>query len=381
MVSLKTISSKAMDESPSDREASPDWLRTFQTPSQGIKMLSSSSPSTSSHDETPKKKSRLVNQHFGDALKEEIESIDRNSKLAAGHIVDLDSASEGSQEGRRVFSTRDKSHKGDVILPKGKDAGIKLQTQLFRKTKEKLESVNEDALTDQGAVGVDLSKIEGVIKEEDAAEGQERRTKRVLSTLPLVLGDKVHRSKVLLECEGDALDLSGDAGAVGRLSVLENNEDTFLLDLKGIIHKATIVPSNTLFVVNIGPSEAKVEAVMSDFVQLQPYTNIFEAETMVEGTLEGFGFDSDDEHVPAPIGAATVPRVENECEDGEKWSQQKARSGKTLKVAKGSVTKPGKAGTSKNIGKRGVKKTKLPGKSAKKSSVARKIKPQKQTGK
>jgi hypothetical protein len=66
---------------------------------------------------------------------------------------------------------------------------------------------------------------------------------------------------VLLECEGDALDLSGDMGAVGRFSVCQGqakDDEELLLDLKGVIYKTTIVPSNTFFLVNVGQTEAKV---------------------------------------------------------------------------------------------------------------------------
>ncbi|CAH2052721.1 unnamed protein product [Thlaspi arvense] len=34
---------------------------------------------------------------------------------------------------------------------------------------------------------------------------------------------------------------------------------------------------------------------MKDFIQLTRQSNVFEAETMMEGTLEGFSLDSDDE--------------------------------------------------------------------------------------
>lgn len=34
---------------------------------------------------------------------------------------------------------------------------------------------------------------------------------------------------------------------------------------------------------------------MNDFIQLKTQSNVYEAETMVEGTLEGFSFDSEDE--------------------------------------------------------------------------------------
>ncbi|KAF3325049.1 DNA-binding protein BIN4 [Carex littledalei] len=47
--------------------------------------------------------------------------------------------------------------------------------------------------------------------------------------------------------------------------------------------------------VSVGQTEAKIEAIMNDFIQLEPQSNLFEAETMVEGTLDGFLFDSDEE--------------------------------------------------------------------------------------
>jgi hypothetical protein len=65
-------------------------------------------------------------------------------------------------------------------------------------------------------------------------------------------------------------------------------------DCKGtcgtIIHTSDLV-----FQVNVGQTEAKIEAIMNDFIQLIPQSNVYEAETMVEGTLEGFTFESDDE--------------------------------------------------------------------------------------
>ncbi|CAL9231449.1 unnamed protein product [Arabidopsis halleri] len=124
------------------------------------------------------------------------------------------------------------------------------------------------------------------------------------SRLPLVLSEKVNRTKVLVECEGDSIDLSGDMGAVGRVVVSDITGDMYL-DLKGIntlsfhvsgtIYKSTIIPSRTFCVVNVGQTEAKIEAIMNDFIQLTPQSNVYEAETMVEGTLEGFSFESDDE--------------------------------------------------------------------------------------
>ncbi|XP_071734254.1 uncharacterized protein [Rutidosis leptorrhynchoides] len=117
------------------------------------------------------------------------------------------------------------------------------------------------------------------------------------SRLPLVLSDKVQYSKALVECEGESIDLSGDLGSVGRVVISDSpsGDQNMFLDLKGTIYKTSIIPSRTFCVVSFGQSEAKIEAIMNDFIQLKPQSNVYEAETMVEGTLEGFSFDSEDE--------------------------------------------------------------------------------------
>eukprot|EP00250_Pteridium_aquilinum_P035767 c9911_g1_i1 orf=161-1048(+) len=290
------------DGSP-NREASPDWLRTFQTPLKDFQTLSSSSPSTSSHGPSSKER----------------------SKSRASKAVDLDSDSDQSG-GEKAFSTRANSNKGANLLFVEKEGSKHVHHQ---STDERDEEAELQDHKDEGSL-----QVEGVaLPEEDAGEGQERRTKRAVSTLPLVFGDKIHRSKVLLECEGDALDVSGDVGAVGRLSVSASHDDDFLLDLKGVIYKGTIVPSNTFFVVNIGQSEAKVEAIMNDFVQLQPSANVFEAETMVEGTLEGFGFDSDEDrdYTPVATGMTNTPKIGDDSKDEKKKGKQKAKPNKPSK--------------------------------------------------
>ncbi|KAH9780497.1 hypothetical protein KPL71_008101 [Citrus sinensis] len=103
--------------------------------------------------------------------------------------------------------------------------------------------------------------------------------------------------QALVECEGESIDLSGDMGAVGRILVpgtAEGNHVMFL-DLKGTIYKTTLVPSRTFCIVSFGHPEAKIGAIMNDFIQLKPQFNVYEAETMVEGTLDGFLFDLEDE--------------------------------------------------------------------------------------
>eukprot|EP00249_Psilotum_nudum_P018739 c26939_g1_i1 orf=525-1751(-) len=408
-----------MDHTPAEREPSPDWLRTFQAPLKDFSTLSSSSPSSSSHDAT------LVEAREGSSVKtgDQKETGRQHTSGFVNDIVDLYSDSDKDEE-TKIFSTRSRPTKKKILHENGQEEEELpiLQFQKQKGPKRKLEHVPEtqrlkidermgnlgETVKEEDDDKADIktmfpdskSKKHDMMLQEDDTEGQERRAKRVPSTLPLVVGDKVHRSKVLLECEGDALDLSGDVGAVGRFSVsaLYEKDVDVLLDLKGVIYKAKIVPSNTFFVVSIGQSEAKVEALMSDFVQLQPNVNIYETETMVEGTLEGFSFDSDDDGGHVVAAMTTVEKDDDESEDGEAPPKKKIKFDNSLKNKVGHPKKTVKAGTPK-VGAKGgsTRKShsigKLPkkvarkspkkaaGKSPKKSTISKKTKLMKKLGK
>ncbi|XP_073297811.1 uncharacterized protein [Primulina huaijiensis] len=165
------------------------------------------------------------------------------------------------------------------------------------------------------------------------------------SRLPLLLSEKVQRLKALVECEGDSIDLSGDVGAVGRVVIsddLSNNHEMFL-DLKGTIYKTNIVPSRTFCVVSFSQSEAKIEAIMNDFIQLKPQSNVYEAETMVEGTLDGFSFDSEDEIDNLPKAIAQTDEIDAaEDQPVGKTKRAKKTSGVTRKIGKSAAGKPNK---------------------------------------
>ncbi|KAK9292488.1 hypothetical protein L1049_020461 [Liquidambar formosana] len=155
------------------------------------------------------------------------------------------------------------------------------------------------------------------------------------SRVPLVLSEKVHRSKALVECEGESIDMSGDMGAVGRIVISDTtsgNHDMFF-DLKGTIYKTTIVPSKTFCIVSFGQSEAKIEAIMNDVIQLKPQSNVYEAETMVEGTLDGFLFDSEDETDKMPK-ATTHQTEQNEGAEEQTNGKTKGKAEKTSGVAR-----------------------------------------------
>lgn len=198
----------------------------------------------------------------------------------------------------------------------------------------------EDPLDTENKTG-DGRDVE--VAEEETSE-KHRELHVASSRLPLVLSEKVQRCKALVECEGDSIDLSGDMGSVGRVVISDTpsgNHDMFL-DLKGTIYKTTIVPCRTFCVVSFGQSEAKIEAIMNDFVQLSAQSNISEAETMVEGTLDGFSFDSDEE--PDKISKATAYQIDQkDVAEGETVGKTKRKSEK----ASGLPRKKGKTTGSK----------------------------------
>nr|KJB24061.1 hypothetical protein B456_004G126300 [Gossypium raimondii] len=255
-------------------------------------------------------------------------------------------ASDPVLTGRANRSPLKKTSKG-----KSPKKGVKARGQ----TPKKEKNVKDDAKITENDVNV-----------ETAEEAFEKHIEPHVSTsrLPLVLSEKVHRSKALVECEGDSIDLSGDMGAVGRIvvsgSASENHE--MFLDLKGTIYKTTIVPCRTFCIVSFGQTEAKIEAIMNDFIQLKPQSNVYEAETMVEGTLEGFSFDSEDEAEKMP---KAIPHQtdQNEDIDGQMNGKSKGRADKTSMVSR----KRGKTGGGKS----------QPAKKARKKAISKKPKAKK----
>ncbi|CAM0946918.1 unnamed protein product [Alopecurus aequalis] len=231
---------------------------------------------------------------------------------------------------------QDKPPKPSAPKKKTKVAGTKKNSDLRTDTLEQLED------------GVDEEKVQ------DKLAGNS-----VSQRLPLIMSDKVQRSKALVECDGDSIDLSGDIGAVGRIVISNGptgNQD-LLLDLKGTVYKSTIVPSRTFCVVSMGQTEAKIEAIMNDFIQLEPHSNLFQAETMMEGTLDGFTFDSDGEGDRLHELHASQNDPNNENEDQPKAKTKRKATGKT--AAKGQKkAKVAKKGTKKTQSTKRGKKAK-----------------------
>ncbi|THG20768.1 hypothetical protein TEA_003842 [Camellia sinensis var. sinensis] len=69
-------------------------------------------------------------------------------------------------------------------------------------------------------------------------------------------------------------------------------------------------------------------AAMNDFIQLKPQSNVYEAETMVEGTLDGFSFDSNDDTDKMPK-TVTNQTDQNEGNGEQSNTKTKTKAEKT----------------------------------------------------
>ena len=152
---------------------------------------------------------------------------------------------------------------------------------------------------DEDAMGTTTARETG-----DAAKASEGKTAKALAAKPAAessstavelvatanLGGK---SKVLFEIEGtgEAVDLDGDTGAVGRW--LAESSRALKVDMKGVMYNARVVSSaGTVVVVAVNADVAKIESVHREFVQLRE-------DPSAMGGMENFGvgslFDQDED--------------------------------------------------------------------------------------
>ncbi|KAK0593157.1 hypothetical protein LWI29_032030 [Acer saccharum] len=362
------------------REASPDWLRCFQAPTHSTMTLSSDSdsshngsrsieekidceePSVSDSSQLPLPDKGIVIGERGDGDDGKVTKKVISEKHVEAHAPKT-SVWQLSSDTEEDFSLQKKEEDEDSALI-GREGKSPTKKSLKGKSPKKepkitvhLPKKEKDVNNKMKRKGNDGNET----VEEDAAE---KRTEPNVSTstLPLVLSEKVQRTKALVECEGESIDLSGDMGAVGRAVIQDtaNGSHEMYLDLKGTIYKTTIVPSRTFCVVSFGQSEAKIEAIMNDFIQLKPMSNVYEAETMVEGTLDGFSFDSEDE-------ADKIPKATSHQTDQNDGVEVQA-NGKT----KTKAVKP--SGTARKRGASAGGKSQPPKKARKKTVVSKKAK-------
>ena len=145
--------------------------------------------------------------------------------------------------------------------------------------------------------------------------------------LPLLVPAALNRAKVFFECEGtgEAVDLEGDVGVVGRLLT---ESASVQMDLKGVVYDARILPTPTSIVIlAVNATEAKVESVSNDFVQLRADAS---ANNMGGATLDGYlGADSDDEAERGVVGgaASAAVRAMGDVSDDEDGGKRKRGGG------------------------------------------------------
>ncbi|DBA70196.1 TPA: hypothetical protein ACH3X2_012110 [Trebouxia sp. C0005] len=124
--------------------------------------------------------------------------------------------------------------------------------------------------------------------------------------IPVLLPEKLSALKCLVEVEdGTNTDLAGDAGAVGRFATTRHSQQQQAqLDLKGQIYHMNVVPcASTLCVLNIRQTEAKVEAIFPDYVQLRQDSG--HVATQVQDLPYLFGDDDENYQEQGTGGAAT----------------------------------------------------------------------------
>ncbi|KAL3342404.1 hypothetical protein AABB24_026429 [Solanum stoloniferum] len=400
------------------REESPDWLRSFQAPVAITLSSGSESPVNNNHlsdaedsinlsklfqkDKTSLSEDKSSQDGHGSQLPKtsEVNSPIKNEKVDCTPTRKRKKENQSVKKGKgtdkaltkrraleKPFTDKEPSHsvgtlssdsesphdgssmKVEEVLDKEflmhdakatkKEVNDVMSKQKSPKKKMKKEEQEKEIklenLLNEGIEKEDMEAMEENITEKQSG------TNLSSSRLPLVLPEKVQRTKALVECEGDSVDLSGDVGAVGRIIVSDgpSGNHEMLLDLKGTIYKTTILPSRTFCVVSFGPSEAKVEAIMNDFIQLKSQSNVYDAETMIEGTLDGFTFDSDEE-------AENLTRPASQGDQNENVDHQTNGNVKA-KAKKASAIEQ----------KKGKKGAKIPKKVKKKPQVQKKSKSKK----
>ena len=160
------------------------------------------------------------------------------------------------------------------------------------------------------------------VKRAEAPKPVESSSTRVDLVAAAHLGGK---SKVLFEIEGagEAVDLDGDTGAVGRW--LAEGSRSLKVDMKGVMYHARVLPlASSVVFVAVNADVAKIESVHREFVQLREDPSSL-------GGMENYGvgslFDaqedapSDDDVEPEP----TVSKKRARAADAKPSAAKRAR--------------------------------------------------------
>lgn len=131
-----------------------------------------------------------------------------------------------------------------------------------------------------------VSKVTDIVEEMAPASQKPLPTPsgKAKSSLPLIAAPKLDQNLVLVQAQADAFDLSGDVGAVGRVTV---NHTGVFLDVKGVLYSCSFHDINTVCVVAVGDDDARITAVLDEALTLHQDETIFNSgEHLVSGVLE-----------------------------------------------------------------------------------------------
>jgi len=217
--------------------------------------------------------------------------------------------------------------------------------------------------------------------EQKKTGGEKKRKSAPSSRLPLVLAPKVRRDMILVEADDPSIDLSGDFGCIGRMHLRKagkaaaarsSSEEptgvaevtrTVMVDLKGKLYDGDILPCNSVCLLAIDGSKARVDAVFSDFVKLDaPRDSIFDNEAVQEGEFgtDFFADDADNYNSGASdseeLGPLREHRGGGKSKAKGKGSKGKGSKGKGSAASKGGGTKGG----AKKAPSAGVKRSGAP---------------------
>ena len=187
------------------------------------------------------------------------------------------------------------------------------------------------------------------------------------SSLPLTAAPAQKQQHVLVQCDEDCADLAGDSGVIGRFKY---SDGRMLLDLKGYMYEGSLVPCCSLAVVHMKPTEARVEAVLDDFMALKQIGNVYDKE-VAHGNMgsDDDGSDgivlTDDEELDSNAGDG--PKKKKESKPSKSPSSASKAKPKTSSSSKAVSKKGAKSKSSKTKSK--TSKTKPVGKIAKDKAV------------
>ena len=225
----------------------------------------------------------------------------------------------------------------------------------------------------EGVEDVDAETAVKNVKVKDAKEkAAAAKSKRAppSARLPLTLAPKVRKDMLLAEVTDPHLDLSGDFGCIGKLHVKKTGKDgagsssaaadeeggrvaelrqTLMLDLKGKVYDADILPSNTLCLMTVDGSKAKIDAVFSDYCQLAPpRDSIFDMQEVAGGQFDADFFD--DGEVLSNMGDDSEEEQLGPLKEHKDGAGKKKGKAKAKPAAKKGKGKDGGAGGKRKAG-------------------------------